>query len=213
MAKAGLNVRILEALPAVEKSPRAMVYQPVAVKEMDKTGILEDCRKIGSQGRTICWRKLDGEVIAELKRIPTPEHPYENLVIGQHLLAGIILEHFNRCEDSEILFDRKLTAIEQRDDGVVVTTQRSDGSQETFEADHVVGADGGRSAVRKLIGVEWEGLTWPEQLVACNVWYDFEKYGFQNGNFIWSVPCAYHRTLASLTDPMCRRTVTRSITH
>lgn len=67
LAQAGMAVTVLEALPAVEESPRAMAYQPVAVKELDRAGVLEDVRKVGGRGQHICWRKTkNGEVIAEL---------------------------------------------------------------------------------------------------------------------------------------------------
>jgi len=187
LAKAGsINVTILEAAAAIDQSPRAAAYQPVSVKELDRAGILDDCRKVGTFGTKVCWRKLDGEVIAQLERNVSPEEPYENLLLGQHLLAGVILEHFRECEGSEIYFEKKVVAIEQ--DGnrgtVVVETESSDGRKESFGADYVVGADGARSMVRRLINVGWEGFTWPENLVACNVYYPFDKYGFHDANFI-----------------------------
>jgi 3-(3-hydroxy-phenyl)propionate hydroxylase len=42
----------------------------------------------------------------------------------------------------------------------------------------VVGADGGRSTVRKSIGVEFEGFTWPEQFLVVSTPYDFAQHGF-----------------------------------
>jgi 2-polyprenyl-6-methoxyphenol hydroxylase-like FAD-dependent oxidoreductase len=55
LAQAGIKVKCVEALAAVDHSPRAMAYQPVATKELDRAGVLEDIRKRGgSSGRGIC---------------------------------------------------------------------------------------------------------------------------------------------------------------
>jgi len=179
-------VTILEALPAVENSPRAMAYQPVAVKELDRAGVLEDARKIGGQGRKVCWRKTGtGEVVAELERVATPDHPYENLIIGQHELAAIILEHFKKFQSAQVFWNHRVVAIDQSSkDEAIVTTESPDSVQKIFHASYVVGADGGRSSVRRIVGVEFEGFTWPQQLVSTNVFYPFDKYGWFDGNFL-----------------------------
>lgn len=68
LAEAGISVTMLEALPTIEKSPRAMAYQPVAVKELDRAGVLDAVRKIGGNGTKVCWTKTsNGEVIAQLE--------------------------------------------------------------------------------------------------------------------------------------------------
>jgi len=187
LAQAGIATTCIDMLKGVDGSPRAMAYHPVATKELDRAGVLEDIRKRGgSSGSGICWRQTKtGEVIATLERGVNKDFPYENLVIGQNILAEIILEHFNRYDGCKVHFDRKVVAIDQTDNKATVTTQKRDGSNEVFEADYVVGADGGKSSVRKLIGVTFDGMSWPEELVACNVYYPFDKYGWQDGNFIW----------------------------
>ncbi|MHB1536532.1 MAG: FAD-dependent oxidoreductase [Acidimicrobiales bacterium] len=43
-----------------------------------------------------------------------------------------------------------------------------------FEGDYLVGADGGRSSVRKLLGVEFEGYTWPERFLVLTTRFDFQ---------------------------------------
>ena len=59
------------------------------------------------------------------------------------------------------------------------------GEMEVLRAKYVVGADGGRSSVRKAIGVHLEGFTWDETFVATNILdFPFEKYGFRAGNFV-----------------------------
>jgi 3-(3-hydroxy-phenyl)propionate hydroxylase len=51
-------------------------------------------------------------------------------------------------------------------------------------AEGVVAADGGRSAVRKAIGLTMDGFTWPQRFVVTNIYYDFEKYGWNSGYLV-----------------------------
>lgn len=187
LAKAGIPTTVLEKLPEIESSPRAAVYHPVAVQELDRAGVLKDCRKVGTSSTKIAWRKLNGDVIVEMERHPTKEEPYENLILGQHELAEVILEHLKQCTNSKIVFQHRVVAIQQNENGVSVEVETPGGAK-MMQATYVVGADGGRSTVRQLCGVDFEGFTWPQQIVATNVVYPFDKYGYSTGNqivYVW----------------------------
>ena len=43
-----------------------------------------------------------------------------------------------------------------------------------FTADYVIGADGGRSTVRKSLDIEFEGYTWPERFLVITTKFDFQ---------------------------------------
>lgn len=183
LAKAGIATIILEKLPEIESSPRAAVYHPVAVQELDRAGVLLDCRKIGISSTKIAWRKINGEVIVELDRSPSKLEPYENLILGQHELAEVIFDHLKQHSNAEVLFQHEVTSISQDKEGVTVDVQTESGPKQ-FVAAYLVGADGGRSFVRSAAGVSFEGFTWEQQIVATNVVYPFEKHGYSTGNQI-----------------------------
>lgn len=153
------------------------------MEELDRAGVLADCRRIGTFGTSLAWRKVTGEPIVELKRTPTSHEPYENLVLGQHELAEVIGNHFKACENSQILFEHSVVAIEQDDKGITARVETPEGER-TFTASYLVGADGGKSTIRRVTGVSFEGFTWREQIVATNVVYPFEEYGYSAGNQI-----------------------------
>jgi 3-(3-hydroxy-phenyl)propionate hydroxylase len=67
--------------------------------------------------------------------------------------------------------------VNQDADRVTVTAQ-TPGGLERFEADWLVGADGGRSAVRKCAGVEFEGYTWPERFLVASTTDDYARHGY-----------------------------------
>ena len=186
-AKPPIPVTVLEALPGIVRSPRAAVYQPVAVHELDKAGVLQDARRKGTVGRNICWRKTKtGEIIAEMSRGPSKDNQYENLVLGQDDLADIILEHFEASGVAKVLWEHKVVEIDQdEEDKVKVIVEDKQGKKITLQAEYAVGADGGRSSVRRILNVPFEGFTWEDQIIATNVYYPFAKHGFYDGNFMW----------------------------
>lgn len=73
--------------------------------------------------------------------------------------------------------------IKESEDGVTVFAE-TDGKVKEFKAKYLVGSDGGRSSVRRILDLGYEGFTLPQWLVACNVRYPFQKHGFERGQFI-----------------------------
>src|SRR5262249_42990382 len=62
--------------------------------------------------------------------------------------------------------------LANRGDHVDVEVTSPDGT-EMLRADYVIGADGGRSTVRKLAGIEFEGFTYPERFIKIATSFDF----------------------------------------
>jgi len=48
----------------------------------------------------------------------------------------------------------------------------------------LVGCDGGRSTVRKLVDTEFEGFTWPERFVVISTHADFHQHGFTSNAYV-----------------------------
>ncbi|MGW0182691.1 FAD-dependent monooxygenase, partial [Nocardia sp. NPDC003345] len=70
------------------------------------------------------------------------------------------------------------------EDHAVVSAECADGAIERFAAQWVLGADGAGSAVRTLLGMPFEGFTWPERFVATDVFYPFEEEGYNQTTFL-----------------------------
>ena len=74
-------------------------------------------------------------------------------------------------------------ALRKAPNGVRVEVE-ADGRPAVIEASWLIGADGGRSAVRKAMGVEFEGFTWPEQFLVVSTPYDFAQHGFALNTYL-----------------------------
>lgn len=95
-------------------------------------------------------------------------------MVGLEALEGVLAERAREL-GAEIRFGHEVTGFSESDSGVVVQTNHGG-----FETQWLAGCDGGRSAVRKLAGIAFEG-TEPE-LTGYMAIVDFEELdGFGSG--------------------------------
>lgn len=185
LARAGVRVTVVEALPHIGQWPRALVYHPPTVEALDKLGLLDDMKAVGVTKKDYQWRSVDGDILLRLDMSAiegTTPYAY-NLHLGQHVLADIVMKHLLREPGVEIRWNAKVVEVAQTADRVQVTVETPEGAQ-TLQASWLVGADGASSGVRKAIGQVFRGVTWPERFVVTNVFTDYEAYGYAKANFI-----------------------------
>lgn len=186
LARANIPVLVVDAEPEIIWAPRAVVYHSPTVEALDRMGVLDDALAAGITKQDSQIRSIDGKIIAALDmsvlRPGDTAYPY-NLHLAQHELAAIVLSHLLRVPGSEIRWNTRVTGVAQDDAGVTVAVETPEGPQ-SLRGRWLVGADGGRSGVRRALGLSFEGQTHAERFVSTNVIYDFEAHGFARGNFI-----------------------------
>src|SRR5947209_3879110 len=167
LAREGIPVTVLEAEAEVVPSPRAIVYHWTVLEGLDRLGILREAEQRGFCKQDYQFRAFDsGERIEWSLDVLADETPYAyNVHLGQHELAAIALEHLTRLPGSAVMWGARVEGLTQDAAGVTVRAAGSDGPLEVRGA-WCIGADGGRSTVRRLIGQTFEGITWPERFVA-----------------------------------------------
>jgi 2-polyprenyl-6-methoxyphenol hydroxylase-like FAD-dependent oxidoreductase len=185
LARAGVPVTVLEAEPAILESPRAIVYHSPTVALLDRLDLLADAAARGVLKQDYQFRTPEGTILARLDMAVIAgdtDHPY-NLHLGQHLLAQITLDHLQRTGRADVRWNHRVAAVSQGRDRVSVVAETPDGPRD-LAAPWLVGADGARSGVRQALGLDLEGMTWPERFVAINLGYDFEAHGYARANFV-----------------------------
>ena len=179
LAKQGVPVLVLEAEPALTLDLRAGTYHPPSLELMAPYGITDEMHKTAikvqrwqirdrRQGVIVEWDLGD---IADL----TP-YPYR-LHLEQHRLTPIILSKLRAYSHAEVRFSHKVVDATQTDDGVMVNAE-TPGGTEIFQGEWLVGADGGRSTVRRCTDVGFDGFTWDERFVVASTTYDYAPHGF-----------------------------------
>ncbi len=185
LAREGVSVTLIEAEDDIVYSPRAISYAWSILPALQLFGVLDDMVAAGHIVDDRCWRIFrTGETIIynhDAVRDIT-DRPY-SLTLGQDLLARVVLQHLKRYPNVSISWGTKFTGLTQTSDEVIVAAERA-GAPVELLAHWVVAADGGRSAVRKAVGLTMDGFTWPQRFVVTNIYYDFEKYGWNSGYLV-----------------------------
>src|SRR4029078_11717097 len=99
------------------------------------------------------------------------QHPYR-LQCEQSKLTRILYEQMRGHANFELQFDSPVKAVRQTPSGGEGTMDRG-GKQEMRSGRYLIGADGASSAVRRSLGIEFEGFTWPDRLLVVSTPFDF----------------------------------------
>lgn len=186
LARSGVPVLVVDAEPRIVQSLRALVYHAPTIEALDRLGVLDNMLAAGILKQDFQFRTVDGQILAtpHMSLLEPGDTPYPyNLHLAQHEMAAIAMRHFLRHPGAHVHWNTRVVSVDQDEDAVRVAVETPHGP-ETLRARWLIGADGGRSGVRKALDLAFDGNTHPERFVSTNVWYDFEARGFARGNFI-----------------------------
>ncbi len=185
LAQAGLRVCLIEAEAGINDSPRACVYHWSMLDGLERLGMREEAERIGYTKDDYLWlvKKTGERLPYDLKVLAsvTP-FPY-NIQLGQDRLAAICHARLEALPNAEVHWNTPFTGLSQDAEGVTVTANAPDGPVE-LRGRWVIGADGAGSAVRKALGLSFDGMTWPERFVATNLRHDFESGGYWQSTMV-----------------------------
>lgn len=107
--------------------------------------------------------------ITEIDFTSDPTFVDRSVILPVHLLAGLLYEELSKLDNAKVHWGCKYIGHTQDDSHVLVEAERN-GKTEKFDADFMVGCDGGRSSVRRaLFNDSFPGKTWDVQIVAMNL--------------------------------------------
>ena len=169
LARAGIDVRILEAEADLVTDLRASTFHPPTLDMLAGLGISPTLIDQGLVTPRFQYRDLNDGLIAEFDHALISEHtahPFR-LQCEQFKLTRVVAALLAEI-GSPIRFNYRVTDLTQDDAGVTVTANGIDGA-ETIRTRYLIGCDGSRSAVRKAAGIGFDGFTYPEQFVIASV--------------------------------------------
>ena len=142
---------------------------------LDELGVTQKIMPLGLVSTTYRFHdRVTGTVVAEFDLDLLRDEIRFPFVLQyeQYKLTASIAAEYGNADDFDVRFSHSVTALTQTADGVELEIQSPDGT-ERMQAAYVIGCDGGRSTVRKLAGIEFEGFTYPEKFIKIATTFDF----------------------------------------
>lgn len=177
LRRRGVPVVLIEALAAPEIDCRAASCHPPTIAMLAELDLLDAGLEQGLVSPVFHYMdRPTGQRIArfDIRAMQSPpEHPYV-LQWEQYKIAGTVLERLNADPDATVMMGARLVDIAQDADKVRAKVETADGPLE-IEADYLIGCDGARSTVRKLVDIEFEGFTWPERFLKVDTLFEFTE--------------------------------------
>ena len=176
-AQYGYAVTLLEAEDRIDDNPRAATTHPSTLEMIAGVGLIDQFIQEGLVARYFqFWDKPSRTKIVEFDHDNLrDETPYPFVVqTEQHKLARMGIERLKSFADAEVRFATRVTGVTQDANGARITADGPEGS-EVFHGDYVIGADGGRSMIRKALDIDFEGFTWPEHFLVLTTLEDFQE--------------------------------------
>jgi 3-(3-hydroxy-phenyl)propionate hydroxylase len=169
---AGHTVTLLEAQQRIDDSPRASTTQPPTLEMLAELGLIDEYLRVGLIARSFqFWDRPTRRLIAEFDFARLADETAYPFVVQteQHKLANMAIARLRAMANADVRLGERVTGISQSDETVEVVT-----TSENLVADYVIAADGGRSAIRKALDIEFEGYTWPERFLVITTKFDFQ---------------------------------------
>ncbi|WP_395350138.1 FAD-dependent oxidoreductase [Variovorax sp. UC122_21] len=186
LARSGIEVVVLEAADSIPRDLRAGTFHPPTVEMLANLGVGDKLLASGIQVPEWQIRDRRAGVIASFDLgLIADETPYPyRLHCEQHKLSHLLHEALQQSSHATIRLGERCTGFSQDKDGVSVNIERTDGSVDVLRGSYLIGADGARSTVRKSLGVEFEGFTWPERFLVFATRHDLREDGFSGNAYI-----------------------------
>jgi 3-(3-hydroxy-phenyl)propionate hydroxylase len=212
LAQRGIPVLLLERNFELPDDLRASTVHPSSLDMLDTIGVTERIVPLGLDAPIYQYRdRLTGDfvdfdlgVLRDDTRFPM------RLQCEQFKITRVIVAMLTEIAHVEMRFGVDVSDVVPDANGVTLTVRDRNGRVDLVHGSFVIACDGASSTIRKRLGIEFEGFTYPEKFLSVGSPLDYTAFlpGLANVSYI-SDPdewCALVRVVGSWrivfpTDP------------
>ncbi|WP_317205050.1 FAD-dependent oxidoreductase [Janthinobacterium sp.] len=193
LAQQGVAVVLLDDDCRLSVGSRAICFAKRTLEIFDRLGCGE---RIARKG--VSWNVgkvfYRDDMVYSFDLLPETGHRRPAFVnLQQYYVEGYLLDRALELPNIDIRWHNKVVGIADAADGAALTVETPDG-RHTLLADYVVAADGARSAVRELCGLESKGRTFQDRFLIADVKMTAD---FPTERWFWFDP-PFHRNQSVL---------------
>jgi 3-(3-hydroxy-phenyl)propionate hydroxylase len=173
----GLPVRLFDNNSTLQMDLRAATTHPATLDLLDEE-LVGDMARVGLTAPIFqFWDRPSRELVAQFDHAVLKNDTRHPFVVQceQFKTAKLVLDRLQILPNVEVLFDHEVIDVAQSTDAVTVQVRGPSGTISQHSGAYLIGADGGRSTVRRRSGIKFEGFTWPERFIVLTTPFDFEK--------------------------------------
>ena len=184
LARQGLPVVLLDDDDCLSVGSRALCFAKRTLEIFDRLGCGDRLTDMG-----VSWHVgmvfFKDKPVYRFDLLPETGHERPAFVnLQQYYVEGYLLECAQQYPNLDIRWKNKAVGLSQDDDGVRVQVETPDGVY-TLAADYLVAADGARSPVRGLMGLESKGQIFRDRFLIADVKM---KAAFPTERWFWFDP-------------------------
>ncbi|HEF4741028.1 TPA: FAD-dependent oxidoreductase [Burkholderia multivorans] len=193
LAQQGVPVVLLDDDDTLSTGSRAICFAKRTLEIFDRLGCGE---RFVDKG--VSWHVgkvfLQDEQLYAFDLLPEQGHARPAFInLQQYYVEGYLAERAFELPNLEIRWKHKVTGIEQAAEHAVLTVETPEGV-DTLRAQYVIAADGSRSPMRTMMGLESRGRTFKDRFLIADVKM---KADFPTERWFWFDP-PFHRNQSVL---------------
>jgi 3-(3-hydroxy-phenyl)propionate hydroxylase len=176
LGRQGIPVRLFDDNDGLQSDPRAATTHPATLDLLAEDGLAEDMAQVGLVAPIFqFWDRPSNRLVAEFDHAVLAKDTRHPFVVQceQFKTASLLLKRVQNLANVEVLFNHQVIDVRQTSEFVIVDVRGSTSTQ-THAGAYLIGADGGRSTVRKRSEIPFDGFTWPERFIVLTTPFDFE---------------------------------------
>ena len=173
LAQRGVPVTVFERNRDIPEDYRASTFHAPTLDLLEESGITGFLLSAGLKCPRFQYRGWKEGKIAEFDHALLAEdtrHPYR-LQCEQYKLTRHLHERLLNLPGVDLRFRWEVTDIGQDEDGVEISVRCQD-EEMALRARYVIGADGAQSTIRKALGIDFPGFTYPERTLVIGTTLD-----------------------------------------
>jgi 3-(3-hydroxy-phenyl)propionate hydroxylase len=185
LGEAGVTVTVLERHASTSDEAKAISLDGESIRTLQRAGLGESLTDVFVPGTGTRYFGRHGELLFAA-RGPSPPahgHAFKNPFAQPDLERGL-LRALERFPHVGVEFNTEALTVDQSPEVAIVTVRTPDGARSERRCDFLLAADGGRSTVRRTLGIQMHGRSFTERWLVVDTLGDphDQRYGLHMGD-------------------------------
>ena len=168
LALRGIPVVLLDDSDRIGEGSRGLCYAKRTLEILDRLGVGEE---LVAQGVT--WKLgrvfLGDSLVYSFDLLPEDGHKMPAFInLQQYHLEKALVDRVQEIPAIDLRWKNRVVGVEMRNDDVRLSVETPEGLYK-LDAEWVIAADGARSALRDMLGLEFKGHTFEEKFLIADV--------------------------------------------